>query len=78
MPPYSPDMNPIEMCWSKIKTFLRAKAARTYVALLEAISVAIKEITAADARSWIKSLRLCIAITITITLELLQHVSKNK
>jgi len=29
LPPYSPDLNPIELCWSKLKTFLRAKAART-------------------------------------------------
>src|SRR2546421_7155685 len=29
LPPYSPDMNPIERCWSKIKTFLRAAKART-------------------------------------------------
>jgi transposase len=28
LPPYSPDLNPIEMCWSKLKTFLRAAAAR--------------------------------------------------
>ncbi len=29
LPPYSPDLNPIEKCWSKIKTYLRAVKART-------------------------------------------------
>jgi len=54
LPPYSPDLNPIEMCWSKLKTFLRAKAARTYEKLSEAISAAIKQITALDAQNWIR------------------------
>lgn len=54
LPPYSPDLNPIEMCWSKIKTYLRQAAARSYKLLDEAISAAIKEITATDARNWIR------------------------
>ena len=54
LPPYSPDLNPIEMCWSKLKTYLRAKAARSYEKLSEAISAAIKEITASDAQNWIR------------------------
>ena len=54
LPPYSPDLNPIEMCWSKFKTILRQLAARSYDALSEAISRALKKITAADARSWIR------------------------
>ena len=54
LPPYSPDLNPIEMCWSKLKNFLRARAARTYELLLEAIGVAIEQITATDTRNWIR------------------------
>lgn len=54
LPPYSPDMNPIEMCWSKLKTNLRAAAARTYEKLSEAIRAAIKKITALDAQNWIR------------------------
>jgi transposase len=54
LPPYSPDLNPIEMCWSKLKTYLRAKAARSYEKLSEAIGAAIKEITALDAQNWIR------------------------
>ncbi|MBD2211094.1 transposase [Nostoc linckia FACHB-104] len=29
MPPYSPDLSPIELCWSKLKQFLRSCEART-------------------------------------------------
>ena len=54
LPPCSPDLNPIEMCWSKLKTYLRAVGARTYEALSEAISAAIKLITATDARNWMR------------------------
>lgn len=52
LPPYSPDWSPIEPCWSKLKTFLRAAKARTRDALDKAMSSAIRTITAADARSW--------------------------
>ena len=52
LPPYSPDLSPIEECWSKVKTLLRAKAARTLENLEQAIAEAIAAITAADARGW--------------------------
>jgi transposase len=52
LPPYSPDFNPIERCWSKIKTFLRAAKARTGEKLDEAIKQAFATITEADARAW--------------------------
>lgn len=54
LPPYSPDLNPIEMCWSKFKAILRQMSARSYETLSEAISHALEKITAADARSWIR------------------------
>lgn len=50
--PYSPDFNPIENCWSKLKTFLRSKAARTQDALQKAIKEAIDTITAQDIVGW--------------------------
>jgi transposase len=50
--PYSPDFNPIEQCWSKIKTFLRAAKARTIEALLEAIKQALATISKEDAQAW--------------------------
>jgi transposase len=54
LPPYSPDFNPIEQCWSKIKTFLRAVEARTSEALEQAIAQAFARVTAADARGWFR------------------------
>ena len=52
LPPYSPDLNPIEKCWSKLKTFLRKAKARTRQALEEALREALLTITEADARAW--------------------------
>lgn len=52
LPPYSPDLNPIELCWSKFKSLLKRSAARTYAALSEAIGEALKKITAADIKNW--------------------------
>lgn len=52
LPPYSPDFNPIEKMWSKIKEFLRAAKARTQEALLNAIALALKAITDQDAEGW--------------------------
>lgn len=54
LPPYSPDLNPIERCWSKIKTVLRAAKARTRQTLEEAIKQAIAMVTESDARAWFK------------------------
>lgn len=54
LPPYSPDMNPIERCWSKIKTYLRAAKARTREALEAAIKQALATVTESDARAWFK------------------------
>jgi transposase len=50
--PYSPDFNPIEQCWSKIKTYLRRAKARTVEALIAAIKEALDTVTAADIRGW--------------------------
>jgi transposase len=52
LPPYSPDLNPIERCWSKIKTCLRAAKARTREALDAAVTRALATVTASDARAW--------------------------
>lgn len=55
LPPYSPDFNPIEKMWSKIKEFLRAARARTQDALFNAIATALDTITANDAIGWFQS-----------------------
>jgi transposase len=52
LPPYSPDFNPIEQMWSKVKEILRSLEARTAEALLDAIGVALRAVTAADAHGW--------------------------
>jgi len=55
LPPYSPDLNPIEKMWSKVKEFLRAAKARTFDTLLATIANALKTITAQDAQGWFQS-----------------------
>lgn len=50
--PYSPDFNPIENCWSKLKEFLRSTAARTYQELDDAITKAISTVTSSDIIGW--------------------------
>jgi len=54
LPPYSPDLNPIEQAWSKFKQFLRAAKARTTEALEQAVSEALKTITADNAVAWFR------------------------
>lgn len=54
LPPYSPDLNPIENCWSKLKAILRAIAARTREELDEAIARAMRAITPSDAAGWFR------------------------
>jgi transposase/uncharacterized protein YnzC (UPF0291/DUF896 family) len=52
LPPYSSDFNPIELCWSKIKTALRAAKARTFDALVEALTKALRSISLTDIQDW--------------------------
>lgn len=52
LPPYSPDFNPIEPAWSKVKAHLRSVAARTVDLLGDAVQEALKLITTADARGF--------------------------
>lgn len=54
MPPYHPELNPIEEAWSKIKTILRAAEARTIEALDNAIAAAVTAVTPSDAIGWIR------------------------
>lgn len=52
LPPYSPDFNPIELCWSKVKTALRAAKARTLDALLDVLADALRSICRHDIQAW--------------------------
>jgi len=51
-PTYSPDFNPAENMWSKIKAALRKAKARTVDALIEALSDALNSISISDIKSW--------------------------
>jgi transposase len=48
-------LNPIEKCWSKIKTYLRAAKARTRQALEQALKEALLWVTGKDAQGWFAS-----------------------
>jgi transposase len=52
LPRYSPDFNPIERAWSKLKALLRKARARTFRSLLRAVRVALLAISANDAQGW--------------------------
>ena len=54
LPSYSPDLNPIELAFSKIKQFLRSTQARTHEALEEALTKALNIITPEDATAFFK------------------------
>ena len=52
LPPYSPDFDPVEQAWSKLKTALRTAQARTREALERALDQAVAGITSQDAQNW--------------------------
>jgi transposase len=52
LPPYSPDLNPIELMWSKVKESLRSAKARTKESLLTAIHQALNSVSAQDAQGF--------------------------
>ena len=54
LPPYSPDMSPIEQCWSKVKTYLRKAQARNQEDLEAALAQALATVTGSDARGWFR------------------------
>jgi transposase len=55
LPAYSPDLNPIEKMWSKVKSLLRSAEARTPDQLVTAIGNALDQVTAQDALGWFVS-----------------------
>lgn len=54
LPPYSPDFNPIENCWSKVKSMLRSLKPRTLEELLDALVEAFSSITLQDILGWFR------------------------
>lgn len=55
LPPYSPDLNPIEKLWSTVKSFLRKFKARTLDALPNAIQCAFQTVSPSDCSGWFHS-----------------------
>ncbi len=53
LPTYSPDFNPIENCWSKLKSILRQISPRTYPDLAKGIEFAFHSICINDIRNWL-------------------------
>lgn len=51
LPAYSPDFNPIELIFAKVKTVVRRAAARTFTGLVDALDAAFSSVTEADARA---------------------------
>ena len=54
LPSYSPDLNPIEPAWSKLKNGLRSLRARTEDALIAAVGSVMRTLTAEDCRGWFR------------------------
>lgn len=52
LPPYSPDLNPIELMWSKLKEIIRGFAPKTLRAFYKALTVALSQITSSDLYGW--------------------------
>ena len=52
LPPYSPDFNPIEMMWSKVKQLIRSMEPRTFETLIQAVFDAMDAITSQDAHGF--------------------------
>jgi transposase len=54
LPPYSPDLNPIEKAWAKLKQLLRSAKARTAETLNQAIAELLPQITPQNAQAWFR------------------------
>jgi transposase len=52
LPEYSPDLNPIELMWSKVKSILRKLKPRTFDALMDALKDAFDSVTYSDILGW--------------------------
>jgi len=61
LPTYSPDFNPVEQLWSKVKSYLRKVKARTFDALCLALKHAFDSISLSDIRAWFRLANYCVA-----------------
>ncbi len=54
LPPYSPDLNPIEMMWSKVKQLVRSDEPRTFEDLVQSVFNAMDAVSANDAAGFLR------------------------
>ena len=59
LPPYSPDFNPIEKMWSKMKAIMRKMKIRDFTLLADAVKKAIGYVRISDCKGWFRSCGLC-------------------
>ena len=59
LPPYSPDLNPIEKMWSKMKSILRKRKIRIASELPEAVKAALGAVSTNDCKGWFRSCGIC-------------------
>ena len=59
LPPFSPEYNPVEECWSKVKLLVRSWCTNNYQELIESIERAINSITKNDCYGWFKHAGYC-------------------
>ncbi len=62
LPEYSPDLNPIELMWSKVKSILRKLKARTFDDLVDAVKIGLDSVTYDDIIGWFKHDGYCVYI----------------
>ena len=55
LPPYSPDLNPIEKLWSKVKAWLRRVSARTFEAIGDALVEVLRTVTQGECSNYFRS-----------------------
>lgn len=60
LPPYSPDLNPIEKMWSKMKAMLRKDKIRVASELPEAVKAALETISTNDCKGWFHACGICV------------------
>ena len=59
LPPYSPDLNPIEKMWSKMKSILRKRKIRIAAELPEAVKSALETVSTKDCKGWFPACGIC-------------------
>jgi len=60
LPPYSPELSPIELCWNKVKTIMRQWEAQTLPDLIDALKNAFLQVTHDDAEQWFEHCGYCV------------------